>query len=107
MKYRLMFKSNVKAEETEMVLTQVMNNFNASFPAVISIKAFLLQGTDLWAAMLSDEIEIEFEHKQISKIGALTLEETIDFEKDFTIDFNFLETAPVSSDVLDAQYIEV
>lgn len=100
-----MFKSNINAEETEMVLTQVMNNFNAFFPVVISIKAFITPGTDLSKAILSDEIEIEFKNKQISKIGAFPLEKSIDFEKDFTIDFNFLKDAPVSTDILDAQII--
>jgi hypothetical protein len=106
MKYRLIFKSDIKAEETEMVLTQVMNDFNACYPAVISIKAFLLQDTDLGAALLSKELEIEFENKQISKIAGRPLDETIDFEKDFTIDFNFLKNAPISTDILDAQFIE-
>jgi hypothetical protein len=67
MKYRLMFKSNINAEETELVLTQVMNNFNSHYPAVISIKAFLLADTDLSKALLSDEIEFEFENKKSQK----------------------------------------
>jgi hypothetical protein len=73
---------------------------------VISIKASLLPGTDLSRAVLSDEIEIEFENKQISKIGAFPLEKSIDFENDITIDFSFPKDASISTDVLDAQFIE-
>ena len=106
MKYRLMFKSDIKTEETELILTQVMKNFKARYPAVISIKAFLKPSTRFSSAILSEEIEIEFENKQISKIGAFLLEKLIDFEKDITIDFSFLKDASISTDVLDAQFIE-
>jgi hypothetical protein len=46
--------------KTGLILTQVMNNFNACYSVVILIKAFLMPGADLWKALLSDEVEIEF-----------------------------------------------
>ena len=82
-----------------------MNNFNARYPAVISIKAFFKPSTGLSTAIFSDEIEIEFENKQISKIAALPLE-AIGLEKGLTIDFDFFKDAPILTDVLDAQFIE-
>ncbi len=106
MKYRLLYSSDPEGGSTEIVLTQKLKNFDPRRPAVISIKAVLKRETPLSNAVLSDEFEIEFEEKQIAKIGGLLLEEVLDFEKDFKIDFNFLSANSASYDALEAEIIE-
>jgi hypothetical protein len=106
MKYRLMFRCNSETDAVELVLTQNMKNFNSRFPAVISIEAVLKEGTSLSKAILSDELDFEFQDKQIARIDGLLLKEVIEFERNFTIEFKFLFANRTSFDILESEIIE-
>ena len=68
-----MFRCNSETDAVELVLTQKLKNFNSSLPAVISIKAVLKVGSTLSKAILSDELELEFQDKQIVRIDGVLL----------------------------------
>jgi hypothetical protein len=88
--YRLISRTNSADGSCELVLTQKMSRFDHRRPSVITLKAFLFEATPLSNAVLADELEIEFKDRQIEKIDDLPLENVLDFENEFTIDFNFL-----------------
>jgi hypothetical protein len=106
MNYRLMFRSDFEDDTSEIVLTQKMKNFNPAFPAAISIRGGLKDATPLSEAVLSDELEIKFENRQIARIGNTALENVLDFDRNFTIDLKFLTAGPISFDILNAEIIE-
>ena len=101
-----MFRCKSETDAVELVLTQKFTNFNARFPAVISIEAVLKRDTSLSKAILSDELEIVFENSQIAKIDGLLLEEVLELESDFTVELKFLSEPPVHLDVLESEIIE-
>lgn len=104
--YRLMFRSDFEDGASEFVLTQKMNNFNPAFAVMVLLNGVLKGTSSLSEAALSDELEIEFENRQIVRIGNTELENVLDFERDFTINLSFLSAGPSGFDILNADIIE-
>jgi hypothetical protein len=106
MNYRLMFRSDFEDGVSKILLIQKMGNFNPACAATVSINRVLKDGSPLSKAVLSAELEIEFEKGQVARIGNFELEDALDFERDFTINLRFLSAAPNGFDILNAEIIE-
>jgi hypothetical protein len=117
MKYRLISKNDTPDEPSNLVFVQKMDNFDDARPATITVEAFLRPESLLFGVDWSRDFEIEFEDREIKSVNGVPLESVLDFDREFTIEFNFIETVDLealpriidvtpSDDVLDAEIIE-
>jgi hypothetical protein len=98
MRYRLISHTYAADEPAEIVFVQLMNDFDAEYPATIEIVGYVKSGGPLAEAVLSDEFDLEFGRDEIETIGGAPLADSFEAEKELRVEFKFVE--PVDPELM-------